>query len=745
MDVHMIKSRTFRKTLLSYTLILIIPISIFSYISIQKVVDDNYAKLMDMHYSDTQRVAGAIDAKLMELMHIGDRLYQSKWVNKLMMETNIFDDEFDVIKRQEINQELNNYVAFTGLLSNMAVVFPYKDLIVSQNGWYRIDDYFLNVIGIEQMDLNTLKLSIKDYAYFKVIEDARICTKTKSNSYITIFQSLELNSKPRAVLLFFINEQYLESYIRKIAFSNLYNLTILDDGAGIFTEYLREEPNEEQDKLLVFTTPSEVTSWEYTCMYDNADMSVNKEQLVPFYMGVALSLCTGIVMALVLAIISYKPLYGVLNSIFKYDAELKEASDRNVHEYNIIEDSFGKLVDKNEEMARRVKNYESAAKNNLLVRLLKGYFDDADKLCEKLEEVGLTYSNNHYFCVILINIWYISDDTKDIGTRRQEIINSLMIAEHIIDKYNVNHEMVDVFDDTFALILRFDKLKGDTEFLNSIVDEMELCIKESCNTDLIMVRGNLEKGIIGISKSYQMARESLEHVMFGKANLINTTGVLSSELYYYPTDWEIQLINNLKIGDLDTVTRIIDEMRLENERRNLPKKSIIRLTSVIMETQLRVLDELNVDTEFYQNEFERIVISGDIKGLWNYIYEVSDRICYRSQYANKVSDFELGHNIVEYINENYNNPNLSLKELAGIFDMPVSSLSKLFKEITGINYYDYLCRIRMEKAKTLLKDNEIEIKKIANEVGYQNEYSFRRAFKRYEGVAPTDYVKCNSN
>lgn len=158
---------------------------------------------------------------------------------------------------------------------------------------------------------------------------------------------------------------------------------------------------------------------------------------------------------------------------------------------------------------------------------------------------------------------------------------------------------------------------------------------------------------------------------------------------------------------------------------------------------MRVLDELNIDAQLYHKDFEKVITSGDIEKMWAYIYDASDRICYRNRYANTTSNFELANDIVKYIDENYYDPNLSLTKLGEVFDMSVSSLSKLFKAVTGINYSEYLCRTRMEQAKLLLKDTEKSIGIIANEVGYENEYSFRRAFRRYEGITPNEYMQTN--
>lgn len=56
-----------------------------------------------------------------------------------------------------------------------------------------------------------------------------------------------------------------------------------------------------------------------------------------------------------------------------------------------------------------------------------------------------------------------------------------------------------------------------------------------------------------------------------------------------------------------------------------------------------------------------------------------------------------------------------------------------------INFYDYLCRIRMEKAKEYLRTMDAPIAEVARRVGYENELSFKRAFVRYEGIKPREY------
>ncbi|WP_246246334.1 helix-turn-helix domain-containing protein [Paenibacillus lemnae] len=65
-------------------------------------------------------------------------------------------------------------------------------------------------------------------------------------------------------------------------------------------------------------------------------------------------------------------------------------------------------------------------------------------------------------------------------------------------------------------------------------------------------------------------------------------------------------------------------------------------------------------------------------------------------------------------------------------------LSKSFKRVTGKNFIDYLTELRVERAKELLRDSELKINTVAEQVGYQHSY-FNRIFKKLEGMTPTRY------
>lgn len=84
---------------------------------------------------------------------------------------------------------------------------------------------------------------------------------------------------------------------------------------------------------------------------------------------------------------------------------------------------------------------------------------------------------------------------------------------------------------------------------------------------------------------------------------------------------------------------------------------------------------------------------------------------------------------------------LSLVLLSEKIHLNASYLSRLFKKETGEKLYDYILRIRMQKAAELVMEGTMKIQDIAQTVGYESVQSFNRAFKKYTGEAPVNYRK----
>jgi AraC-like DNA-binding protein len=82
---------------------------------------------------------------------------------------------------------------------------------------------------------------------------------------------------------------------------------------------------------------------------------------------------------------------------------------------------------------------------------------------------------------------------------------------------------------------------------------------------------------------------------------------------------------------------------------------------------------------------------------------------------------------------------LSLPRVAKAVNVSANHLSEKFKQVTGVNFVEYIARARFEKARCLLHDSNLRVSEIAFAVGFQSLSQFNRVFKKLSGKSPTEY------
>jgi AraC-like DNA-binding protein len=92
----------------------------------------------------------------------------------------------------------------------------------------------------------------------------------------------------------------------------------------------------------------------------------------------------------------------------------------------------------------------------------------------------------------------------------------------------------------------------------------------------------------------------------------------------------------------------------------------------------------------------------------------------------------------EFIKE-HQTENLRLGQVAKAVNSSPFYFCKLFKKATGLNFTDYLSRIRIERARNLLLNPNLRVSEIAFEIGFQSLTHFNRVFKNTVGQSPSQY------
>lgn len=95
---------------------------------------------------------------------------------------------------------------------------------------------------------------------------------------------------------------------------------------------------------------------------------------------------------------------------------------------------------------------------------------------------------------------------------------------------------------------------------------------------------------------------------------------------------------------------------------------------------------------------------------------------------------------ISYIHKNYQNP-LTVQEIADYLSLNRSYLTELFLKTVQLSPQQFLTRYRITKSEELLQSSSLSIQNIAYSCGYSSSFSFSKAFRKVNGLSPSEYRK----
>lgn len=124
--------------------------------------------------------------------------------------------------------------------------------------------------------------------------------------------------------------------------------------------------------------------------------------------------------------------------------------------------------------------------------------------------------------------------------------------------------------------------------------------------------------------------------------------------------------------------------------------------------------------------------------LFEFLYQLATDYPQRTRTAAASSRAELVEYVLYYISQNYSNP-ITVANLAAIVHIDRTYLHRLFTKQVGRSPQAYLKQYRIDQAGQLLRETDYPIQVVARAVGYENQFSFSKAFSSLMGLAPSAY------
>ncbi len=262
--------------------------------------------------------------------------------------------------------------------------------------------------------------------------------------------------------------------------------------------------------------------------------------------------------------------------------------------------------------------------------------------------------------------------------------------------------------------------------------------------------------LVGLAKETELLSELprvYEQVVrsFGYRNLNEMNQILDLEklVVYdapilYPFSAEKEMIRHMRSGDREAVTGALETFMKELTEHGQTEMQVRQGMNQLLGTLLHHMLQSGFSPQLlYPNVdlYEQLnrLREPDEMASWFH----AKLGAYMSALSNTLNDTHdrLMQETVEKVKQSLTEEyalDISLETYCDRYGISLSKLSAGFKETTGVNFIDYLTKLRLDKSKELLLYSNEKVNDIAYRVGYQPSYYYR-VFKKHEGVTPTRY------
>ncbi|MDD3920334.1 MAG: response regulator [Eubacteriales bacterium] len=200
------------------------------------------------------------------------------------------------------------------------------------------------------------------------------------------------------------------------------------------------------------------------------------------------------------------------------------------------------------------------------------------------------------------------------------------------------------------------------------------------------------------------------------------------------------------------ISRAIDSMSLaaaeqavealERTAMGVPNASGSELFDLVIGAGTAFITQISADNR--EEALEAFLLNcgqcSSVSALFTYLKNVQSKMLQAVQNQIQQSSARPIRLAKEYIQQHYGEA-LTLEQVSEELGFSVSYFSTLFKKETGEGFVKYLARIRIQEAKTLLRETNLSVLEICRQVGYLDIKHFTRMFKQDVGINPGEYRK----
>lgn len=401
------------------------------------------------------------------------------------------------------------------------------------------------------------------------------------------------------------------------------------------------------------------------------------------------------------------------------------------------------ILDQDKELEKQLNKVSKNARQHVFLQLLQRDMAKEERLQQLLLQSGMEFAQP-FFCVAVMKLddfWLASEEysDRDISLFKFSMANiAIELLGKRMDAYLVENGM-----DYMTLILNLKELcePGD---LGRIFKEAVGYEVDYFGVGFSVGIGTVAEGLSSISESYNNALDAVEYrLFFGKQSVTEYESIRDQESVHmdYPYEMEQEILrqamrfhNRVKTMEyLDTFLEQVGHIAAEDA------SLYIHQLGVAVNRALRQADKIQVNL-YSMREFSRFMNflltlkekQQQIKATLDELFTVTAEDAGRKKQG-------IVQKVEEFVNENYQNPDITLEDMAQHVGLSSNYIRRIFREQCGYSLMDYLVNHRISMAKELLKTTDRTAREIAELVGYSNTKYFYSLFKKQTGYTTYEY------
>ena len=372
---------------------------------------------------------------------------------------------------------------------------------------------------------------------------------------------------------------------------------------------------------------------------------------------------------------------------------------------------------------------------------------DVQESVSQLRDLGIELNATQYR-VAVFDIDLYSDMYQIDMEKQQESALMAFVLFNISDEI-VNQENAGIAyqegNNRVCVLFYGDAVKNSGNTVMEICGEIQQKVKEVIGMDVSICVGNRVKHLEELIISYNNAFLALQYrYLLGGAMLLDLESQkLGTNISLHEQLQE--LTDALKSGRKESMDLVFSRMEEEIKGAMVEKSRACLYLHQIIRSVRTVYEMVESDSEKIQRKqdelLQKVAEQKTFQLAIGIVKEYAQQVMEELVNLNSSSGQRQAVMAIDYIQNNYMDPDLSLNSLCNYLCISTSHFSTIFKEVTGETFMEVLIRTRMQKAKELLENTTLKNYEIAEKVGFSDPHYFGISFKKMTGKTPTEYAR----